>query len=104
MSSDAPPPPIDVRKVARLARLRVAEDQLAPLAAELASILDHAKGLEGLDLTTVEPLSHAADLEAALAEDAPGGELPHEALERIAPSMDGPYISVPKVLGGQSGA
>ncbi len=100
MSSDTPPPPppIDVRKVARLARLRVADADLAPLAAELASILDHAKGLEELDLATVEPLSHAADLEAALAQDVAGGELPHEALEAIAPEMDGPYIRVPKVL------
>ncbi|UYV11207.1 MAG: Asp-tRNA(Asn)/Glu-tRNA(Gln) amidotransferase subunit GatC [Phycisphaera sp.] len=102
MSPDAPPP-VDVRKIARLARLGVAQSDLAPLAAELASILDHAKGLEQLDLTNVEPLSHAADLEATLAEDVPGGELPREALEGIAPSMDGPFIRVPKVLGGGGG-
>jgi aspartyl-tRNA(Asn)/glutamyl-tRNA(Gln) amidotransferase subunit C len=98
--ADAPPPSIDVRKVARLARLGVADEQVAPLAAELASVLDHAKGLGELDLTNVEPLSHAADLEAALAGDIAGGEMPREALEAIAPEMDGPYIRVPKVLGG----
>lgn len=98
-----PPPPIDVSKVARLARLSVADADVAPLAAELASILDHAKGLEELDLSGVEPLSHAADLEATLAEDVAGGELPREALERIAPEMDGPFIRVPKVLGGGGG-
>lgn len=103
MQDEAPPPAIDVRKVARLARLEVRNDELEPLAAELASILDHAKGLERLDLAGIEPLSHAADLEAELAEDAAGGELPHEALERIAPEMDGPYIRVPKVLGGGGG-
>ncbi len=77
---------------------------MATIAAELASILDHAKGLQELDLSGVEPLSHAADLEAALAPDIAGGELPRAALEAIAPAMDGPFISVPKVLGGQSGA
>lgn len=91
---------IDVRKTAHLARLRVADADFAPLAAELASILDHARGLEALDLAGVEPLSHAADLEATLAEDTPGGELLREALVAIAPEMDGPYIRVPKVLGG----
>lgn len=95
-----PPPPIDISKIARLARLSVADADLAPLAADLASVLDHARGLEELDLASVEPLSHAADLEAALAEDAAGGELPRDTLERIAPAMDGPYIRVPKVLGG----
>lgn len=104
MANYAPQPQIDVLKVARLARLDVAESDIKPLAAELASILDHAKGLEELDLSGVEPLSHAADLEATLADDAPGGELAREAFEGIVPSMDGPFISVPKVLGGQSGA
>jgi len=96
-------PSIDVRKVARLARLSVADEELTPLAAELASILDHAKGLEELDLSDVEPLSHAADLETVPADDAAGDELPREAIELMAPEMDGPFIAVPKVLGGGDG-
>lgn len=99
MSSTAPPS-LDVSSIARLARLRVADADLAPLAAELASMLDHARCLDQLDLSSVEPLSHAADLQAALADDVAGGELPREALDAIAPDMDGPFIPVPRVLGG----
>ncbi|MEQ8316605.1 MAG: Asp-tRNA(Asn)/Glu-tRNA(Gln) amidotransferase subunit GatC [Phycisphaerales bacterium] len=107
MSSDAPPPAqttIDVRKVARLARLDVADADVPALTRELASILGHARGLDALDLDGVEPLSHPSDLDAPLAEDVAGGELSRDALEHIAPSMDGSFIEVPKVLGGQGGA
>lgn len=96
--------PVDVPKVARLARLRLDPAEVATMAAELGSILEHARGLETLDLAKVEPLSHAADLHAALAPDDAGGELPHAALEAMAPAMDGPFVRVPKVLGGSGGA
>ena len=104
MTENSPTPEIDVRKVAQLSRLEVAESDIGLLARELASILAHARDLEKLDLAGVEPLSHAADLEAELAWDEASGELPREALESIAPKMDGPFIAVPKVLGGDGGS
>ena len=94
---------ISVRKVARLARLEVAPADIDALSDALGSILDHVRVLEELDLAGVEPLSHASDMEAELAEDTTSGELPHEALEAIAPSVDDRFIVVPKVLGGGSG-
>ena len=103
MAPDPEKPDIDVRKVARLARLEIDEADIGPMTEQLGSILEHARDLERLDLAGVEPLSHAADLHAPLAEDAPADELPREALEAIAPSMDGPFIAVPKILGGGTG-
>lgn len=104
MSDATPHSEIDVRKVARLARLEVADADVPALTRELASILDHARGLDALDLGGIEPLSHPSDLDAPLAEDVAGDELPLESLEQLAPSMDGPFIKVPKVLGGQGGS
>ncbi|MFI4917645.1 MAG: Asp-tRNA(Asn)/Glu-tRNA(Gln) amidotransferase subunit GatC [Phycisphaerales bacterium JB060] len=104
MSSTDGPTPFDVRKLARLARLDIAHMDVPTLTDELASILEHARGLDALDLGGVQPLSHPADLDATLAADEAQGELPHDALERICPAMDGPFIRVPKVLGGQGGA
>lgn len=102
MPHDGHTPDIDIAKVARLARLDIAPSDIGPLTTELASILSHAQDLARLDLAGVEPLSHAADLHAALAEDVAEGELPRTALEAIAPRMDGPFIAVPKVLGGDT--
>ncbi|MEQ9096913.1 MAG: Asp-tRNA(Asn)/Glu-tRNA(Gln) amidotransferase subunit GatC [Phycisphaerales bacterium] len=98
------PSDIDVRKVARLARLAFADDQLPALSRELRSILEHVQGLNELQLDRVEPLSHPTDQEALLADDVPAGELSHEQLERMAPRMDGPFLHVPKVLGDGQGA
>lgn len=103
MSSTEKPTAFDVRRVARLARLDIAHVDVPTLTDELASILDHVRCLDELDLAGIEPLSHPADLDATLAADEVHGELPRDALERLCPAMDGPFIRVPKVLGGQGG-
>ncbi len=97
-------PLVNVPKVARLARLSVDPEDAERLADELSSILDYAERLSSLNLDEVEPLAHAADLDAPLAEDRSADELPHEELERNSPAMDGRFIEVPKVLGGGGGA
>jgi aspartyl-tRNA(Asn)/glutamyl-tRNA(Gln) amidotransferase subunit C len=46
-----------VRKVARLARLALREDELAPLAAELNGILGWVEQLGEVDVAGVEPMT-----------------------------------------------
>lgn len=99
-----PGAPINLEHVARLARLDVEPADIGPLTEALTSILQYAQQLGELDLDNVEPLAHAADLDAVLAPDEVVDGLPKGTLEAMAPSMDGPFISVPKVLGGGSGA
>ena len=94
----------DVAKIARLARLEVDQADMGPLTKDLGDILEYARCLDALDLAEVEPLSHAADLEASLADDVPDGELPPGVLDEIAPAMDEGFIRVPKVLGDGGGA
>jgi len=95
---------LDVRKIAHLARLELREDNIGPLTKDLESILDYAKMLNTLELGSVSPLSHAADLDSPLAPDQASGEIAHDDLLRIAPAMDGRFIEVPKVLGEGDGA
>ncbi len=61
----------DVRHVARLARIELAEDELAPLALELGSILDHIGKIGELDLSDVEPTTHALAVTNVLGADEP---------------------------------
>ncbi|MEO1007616.1 MAG: Asp-tRNA(Asn)/Glu-tRNA(Gln) amidotransferase subunit GatC [Planctomycetota bacterium] len=89
-----------VEKLARLSKLEIEPGKAAELAGQLSGICGYAQRLGELDLQGVEPLAHAADLDAPLAEDEAGGELDHAALVRIAPAMDGRFIRVPRVLGG----
>ena len=46
-----------VRKVARLARIAVTDEELEPLAAELGSILGWVEQLGEVDVTGVEPMT-----------------------------------------------
>ncbi len=46
-----------VRKVARLARIAVTEEELEPLAGELGSILGWVERLGEVDVTGVEPMT-----------------------------------------------
>ncbi|RMG32702.1 MAG: Asp-tRNA(Asn)/Glu-tRNA(Gln) amidotransferase subunit GatC, partial [Planctomycetota bacterium] len=51
-----------VRKVARLARIRLTEDEVATFARQLGQILHYVEILDGVDTEGVEPMAHAADI------------------------------------------
>ena len=48
-----------VRRVARLARLAIPEERLAPMAGELNAILAWVEQLQELDTSSVEPMTSA---------------------------------------------
>ena len=91
-----------VRKVAALARLRLEDTEIPPMRAQLAGILEHVQHLESLDVEGVEPMAHPLDLVNRFGEDEPGPVMPTEDLLRNAPAIRGPYLDVPRVLGGES--
>lgn len=86
-----------VLHVARLARLKLAEEEIEPLARELSAILDHVAHIGELDLEGVAPTSHVVDVAGALRPDEPCACLPREVALAQAPavSADGEGFSVP---------
>lgn len=88
-----------VRKVARLSRLAIEESQIPRYADQLSSILHHIERLQELDVEGVEPMAHPLPLNNRLDDDVPIEGMSIEALLNNAPSVEGDYISVPKVLG-----
>ena len=83
----------EVRRIAALARLRLSPEEEIRLAGELSAILDYVRQLEELDLTGVEPMTHAlAAAETPFREDAVlPGLSPEEALGN-APARAGTWI------------
>ena len=67
-----------VLHVARLARLKLGEDEIEPMAKELSAILDHVARIGELDLEGVEPTSHVVEMTGALRPDEPRQSLPRE--------------------------
>jgi aspartyl-tRNA(Asn)/glutamyl-tRNA(Gln) amidotransferase subunit C len=60
-----------VEHVARLARLKLTDEELERMASELSGILEHVDRISELDLEGVEPTSHVIALENVLRPDEP---------------------------------
>jgi len=84
-----------VLHVARLARLRVTEDDLERMPAELSKILEHVEKMDELDLDGVEPTSHVVDLTNVLRDDEPRPCLPRDKALAGAPDVADGGFRVP---------
>ena len=88
----------DVLKVAKLAKLHVAAEGLAPLASQLSRIVDMVEQLKSVNTEGVEPLAHAMDLHSVLREDIVRASLSREAALANAPQHDAEFFRVPPVM------
>jgi aspartyl-tRNA(Asn)/glutamyl-tRNA(Gln) amidotransferase subunit C len=87
-----------VRKVARLARLKLTEAELEMFTAQLGQILGYVHVLDQLDTENVEPMAHAVDVANVFRDDVPKDSLPREAALANAPKSDGAAFLVPPIL------
>jgi aspartyl-tRNA(Asn)/glutamyl-tRNA(Gln) amidotransferase subunit C len=76
-----------VLHVARLARLRLGEDEVARMSSELSSVLDHIEKINELDLDGVEPTSHVVEVVNVLRPDEPRESWPRERVLEGAPDV-----------------
>jgi aspartyl-tRNA(Asn)/glutamyl-tRNA(Gln) amidotransferase subunit C len=84
-----------VLHVARLARLRLTDEEVGRMGEELSTILDHIEKLNELDLDGVEPTSHVVELENVLREDVPRPSLDRDKALAQAPDTAGGGFRVP---------
>jgi aspartyl-tRNA(Asn)/glutamyl-tRNA(Gln) amidotransferase subunit C len=87
-----------VRHIARLARLAIGEDELAPVANELGRVLELADQLGAANTDGVAPLAHPHDQTLAWRPDAVTEPDRAEAFLALAPEARGGLYLVPKVL------
>jgi aspartyl-tRNA(Asn)/glutamyl-tRNA(Gln) amidotransferase subunit C len=81
-----------VLHVARLARLRLSEEEVDRMAGEMSTILEHVETMNELDLEGIEPTTHVVELQNVLREDVPRDSLPRErALEQAPDAADGGF-------------
>jgi aspartyl-tRNA(Asn)/glutamyl-tRNA(Gln) amidotransferase subunit C len=88
----------EVRKVARLARLELAEGDLPRMQQQLSAILDYVAQLGRLDTEGVEPLAHPLPVQNVFRDDEPRPSLPIDEALRNAPNRVGDYFGVPAVF------
>jgi aspartyl-tRNA(Asn)/glutamyl-tRNA(Gln) amidotransferase subunit C len=87
-----------VKRVARLARIRVSDEEAAPLAGELNAILGFVAQLDEVDVSGVEPMTSVLRMPMKKRTDVitEGGSA--EQILANAPARDGDFFVVPKVV------
>jgi aspartyl-tRNA(Asn)/glutamyl-tRNA(Gln) amidotransferase subunit C len=82
-----------VLHVARLARLRLSDEEVTTMASELSSILGHIETISQLDLEGVAPTTHVVEVANALRPDEPRPSLARDAILEAAPAtQDGGFL------------
>jgi aspartyl-tRNA(Asn)/glutamyl-tRNA(Gln) amidotransferase subunit C len=87
-----------VRRVARLARLKVQEDDVPRLAGELNAILAFVEQLNEVDITGVAPMTSVISQKMRMRDDVvtDGGDA--KAVTQNAPASEDEFFMVPKVV------
>ncbi len=93
-----------VRKVAKLARLELTDDEVKEFTAQLESILQYMEKMNQLDTEKVEPLAHCLPITNCFREDEAKESLDVQKALANAPQSDGQFFKVPKILDDTSGA
>ncbi len=89
-----------VRQVARLAHLTLSDQECASLRQDLDAILGYVAQLEELDVTGVEPTTHAVALTMTLRQDQVVQHLDQEAILANAPEREDGMFRVPRAVEG----
>jgi len=92
------PEEIDIDRVAQLARIALTPEEKDTFSRQLGDVLAHIHQLEQVDVSGVEPMSHAQPLANVWQEDEPRAGLPLEDVLRNAPAHRSGMISVPKII------
>lgn len=87
-----------VRRIARLARIKVGEEELPRYEAELNSILKWIEMLDEVDTSAVEPMTSVVAVDMKMREDVVSdGGMP-AAVTANAPKTEDNFFMVPKVV------
>ena len=88
----------EVRNVAKLARISLGDDEVAPLTSELNAIVSYVEQLAEVDTSGVEPIANVAELVNVTRADEPGPLLPVDAVLANAARANDRAILVPKAV------
>jgi aspartyl-tRNA(Asn)/glutamyl-tRNA(Gln) amidotransferase subunit C len=86
-----------VEHVAKLARLKLSEEEKALYAAQLGKIIGYFDELAAVDTTGIEPMSHALSVSNVMREDVVVPPPGHEEILKTAPTKEGQFFRVPKI-------
>lgn len=87
-----------VRRIARLARIRITDEEARGLEKELSGILDWVKQLDEVETKDVEPMTRVVDMKLKMRRDeVRDGEIADQVTQN-APEKSDHFFVVPKVV------
>lgn len=88
----------EVKYLSALARVELTPEELSRFVEELNKILAHVEKLKEVDIEKVPPTSHVLKLSNVFREDQVQGSLSMEKALANAPSKEGPFFKVPRII------
>ena len=88
----------DVKRVAHLARIAINDDEAQSTHTQLTGIFKLIAQMEAVDVSALEPMSHAQDVVQRLREDAVTEIDQREHYLALAPQVEAGLYLVPKVI------
>jgi len=93
-----PKPSIDVRYVAKLARIALTDDEVATYGEQLSNLLDHVAALQRLPTEQVAPTALVIPARNVERDDFLRPSLDRDVVLSAAPQVVGAYFRVPRII------
>ena len=88
----------EVKRVARLARIAVDENESQAALAQLSGIFQLIEQMQAVDTSNVEPMPHAQEIMLRLRDDVVTEADQHALFQSVAPQVEAGLYLVPKVI------
>ena len=88
----------EIKKLAALSKLSIANDEIEKYSQELSDILDYVSQLENVDTHNVEPLLNVLDQVNDSQPDEPQPSITQKLALKNAPKVNGEFFQVPEVI------
>jgi len=88
----------DVKKIAGLSRLNLADDKLPQITDNFNKILDFVQQIQEVDTNGIETLDHVFELQNITRKDEPLASLNLEKTKAMAPKFEAGFFVVPQVI------
>ncbi len=89
---------IDVRYVAKLARISLTDEEAKLYGSQLDDLLEHVKMLEKLDVTEIPATAQVIESRNVMRDDEEQPSLDREMLLAQAPQRQGSFVRVPRII------
>ncbi len=89
---------IDVRYVAKLARIALTDEEVQRFGAQLGDLLEHVNVLSELDTAAVPATAQVVESRNVERDDVAGPSLDRETVLSMAPQRQGAFFRVPRII------